>query len=101
VIELSGQITKSILLYIDQIETSTSPREYPGHLTSTIDPGGGNLTPYGRGRGDLKKLPRNHNHGEARRREETTLFFVTLWLAKKGLGKLCVEFEGKYKQFCL
>lgn len=57
------------------------------------------LTPYGKGRGDLKKLPRNH--GEARRYQETTPFFLTLWLAKKGLGKLCVLFEGKCKQFCL
>jgi len=50
-----------------------------------MSPGGGNLTPYGRGRGDFKKLPRSH--GEARGNHETTPFFVTL-------------FEGKYKEFC-
>ena len=52
------------------------------NLISLVDIRPGKLTPYWRGRGDLKKLPLT-DHGEARRHKGTTTFFVMLWLKIK------------------
>lgn len=52
----------------------------PGHTPDISLVAVGKLTPHGRSRGHLKSMSRNH--GEVRRHQDTTPFFVT-WLEKK------------------
>ena len=62
-----------------------------GNLTSVVYIGVWNLTPYGRGRGDLNKFPQDH--GEARRHEETTVLCNVLVRNRKAFKSfvLCLK----------
>ena len=93
---------KSPFFCIDQIEASTSPRAYPGHLTPLPSRGGGNLIISLPGGGEfelhvqfyVKSLAWRAIMGDAVLEDfhGKDCAFVSNWLRGKGLNKLCAVF---------